>query len=113
VLDSMVGGSRYGGGTNYEDAFKTTSNFFKSTVALSNSGAENLTYFITDGKPTYYQNGESTNPRLWTNGKYLDDVVNVNNYKIGDTFSAWADSTHKVEISSNGLITVSTYKSNG
>ncbi|SUD73209.1 adhesin LapA [Pseudomonas putida] len=113
VLDSMVGGSRYGGGTNYEDAFKTTSNFFKSTVALSNSGAENLTYFITDGKPTYYQNGESTNPRLWTNGKYLDDVVSVNNYKIGDTFSAWADSTHKVEISSNGLITVSTYKSNG
>ncbi|MGT3079703.1 retention module-containing protein [Pseudomonas putida] len=111
VLDSMVGGSRYGGGTNYEDAFKTTSNFFKSTVALSNSGAENLTYFITDGKPTYYQNGESTNPRLWTNGKYLDDVVNVNNYKIGDSFSAWADSTHKVDISSNGLITVTTYKS--
>ncbi|WEK30892.1 MAG: type I secretion C-terminal target domain-containing protein [Candidatus Pseudomonas phytovorans] len=113
VLDSMVGGSRYGGGTNYEDAFKTTSNFFKSAVALGNSGAENLTYFITDGKPTYYQSGESTNPRLWSNGKYLDDVVNVNNYKIGDTFSVWVDSTHKVDISSNGLITVSTYKSNG
>ncbi len=49
VLKSMQGGDD-GGGTNYEDAFKTTANFFKSTVAISNTGAENLTYFITDGK---------------------------------------------------------------
>ncbi|MDD2096702.1 immunoglobulin-like domain-containing protein, partial [Pseudomonas putida] len=108
VLNSMVGGY-YGGGTNYEDAFKTTSNFFNSTMATSNKGAENLTYFITDGKPTYYQSGESTNPSLWKNGKNLDDVVNVNNYKMGDTFSAWADSTHKVEISSSGVVKVLTY----
>ncbi|TFW25448.1 immunoglobulin-like domain-containing protein, partial [Pseudomonas putida] len=113
VLNSMVGGTSYGGGTNYEDAFKTTSNFFKSTMALSNSGAENLTYFITDGKPTYYQSDESTNPRLWTGGKYLDDVVNVNNYKIGDTFSTMVDSTHKFEIDSDGTVYVYTYKSNG
>ncbi|WP_269806404.1 immunoglobulin-like domain-containing protein, partial [Pseudomonas kurunegalensis] len=112
VLNSMVGGY-YGGGTNYEDAFKTTANFFKSTMAISNTGAENLTYFITDGKPTYYQNGESTNPRLWTGGKYLDDVVNVNNFKIGDSFSTMVDSTHKLEISSNGTVTLYTYKSNG
>ncbi|WP_404821193.1 immunoglobulin-like domain-containing protein [Pseudomonas monteilii] len=112
VLNSMVGGY-YGGGTNYEDAFKTTANFFKSTMATSNTGAENLTYFITDGKPTYYQNGESTNPRLWTGGKYLDDVVNVNNFKIGDSFSTMVDSTHKLEISSNGTVTLYTYKSNG
>ncbi|MFV3290979.1 immunoglobulin-like domain-containing protein, partial [Pseudomonas sp. NY11955] len=108
VLNSMVGGYN-GGGTNYEDAFKTTSNFFNSTMATSNKGAENLTYFITDGKPTYYQSGESTNPSLWKNGKNLDDVVNVNNYKMGDTFSAWADSTHKVEISSSGVVKVLTY----
>ncbi|MDH4550564.1 type I secretion C-terminal target domain-containing protein, partial [Pseudomonas sp. BN607] len=112
VLNSMVGGY-YGGGTNYEDAFKTTANFFKSTMATSNTGAENLTYFITDGKPTYYQNGESTNPRLWTGGKYLDDVVNVNNYKIGDSFSTMVDSTHKLEISSNGTVTLYTYRSSG
>nr|WP_328825605.1 immunoglobulin-like domain-containing protein [Pseudomonas sp. S37] len=111
VLNSMVGGY-YGGGTNYEDAFKTTSNFFKSTMATSNTGADNLTYFITDGKPTYYQSGENTNPRLWTGGKYLDDVVNVNNYKMGDTFSAWADATHKVEISSSGSVKVLTYSEN-
>ncbi|WP_182375464.1 retention module-containing protein [Pseudomonas putida] len=111
VLNSMVGGY-YGGGTNYEDAFKTTSNFFNSTMATGNKGAENLTYFITDGKPTYYQSGESTNPSLWKNGKSLDDVVNVNNYKMGDTFSAWADATHKVEISSNGVVKVLTYTEN-
>ncbi|KIY37638.1 hypothetical protein TZ03_26805, partial [Pseudomonas sp. 10-1B] len=111
VLNSMVGGD-YGGGTNYEDAFKTTSNFFKSSMATSNKGAENLTYFITDGKPTYYQSGESTNPSLWKNGKRLDDVVNVNNYKVGDTFSDWADATHKVEISSSGVVKVLTYTEN-
>ncbi|WEA20752.1 retention module-containing protein [Pseudomonas juntendi] len=112
VLNSMVGGY-YGGGTNYEDAFKTTSNFFKSTIATGNKGAENLTYFITDGKPTFYQSGESTNPRLWTGGKYLDDVVNVNNYKIGDTFSTMVDSTHRFDIDSSGTVYVYTYKSNG
>ncbi|MBC3483239.1 immunoglobulin-like domain-containing protein, partial [Pseudomonas sp. SWRI77] len=113
VLNSMVGGSRDGGGTNYEDVFKTTTNFFKSTMATGNTDADNLTYFITDGKPTYYQTNETTNYRLWTGGKYLDDVVNVNNYKVGETFSEWADSTHKVNISKDGYVTVATYKTNG
>ncbi|WP_432777751.1 type I secretion C-terminal target domain-containing protein [Pseudomonas fortuita] len=108
VLKSMQGGDD-GGGTNYEDAFKTTANFFKSTIAISNTGAENLTYFITDGKPTYYQRNEVTDKRLWTGGKTLDEVVNVNNYKAGGTFSEWADSTHKVDISSAGVVKVSTY----
>ncbi|HDS1776363.1 TPA: type I secretion C-terminal target domain-containing protein, partial [Pseudomonas putida] len=108
VLKSMQGGED-GGGTNYEDAFKTTANFFKSTIATSNTGAENLTYFITDGKPTYYQRNEVTDKRLWAGGKTLDEVVNVNNYKVGSTFSEWADSTHKVEISSAGVVKVSTY----
>ncbi|HEN8802199.1 TPA: type I secretion C-terminal target domain-containing protein [Pseudomonas putida] len=110
VLNSMVGDTG-GGGTNYEDAFKTAANFFKSTVATSNTNAENLTYFITDGKPTYYQSGESINPRLWSNGLYLDDVVNVNKYKVGDTYSAMVDATHKVEISSSGVLKVLTYGS--
>ncbi|MBN6793888.1 type I secretion C-terminal target domain-containing protein, partial [Pseudomonas fulva] len=108
VLSSMQGGD-YGGGTNYEDAFKTTANFFKSKMALGNTNAENLTYFITDGKPTYYQRGEQTDARLWTNGKMLDEVVNVNNYKVGATFSEWADSTHRVDINSAGQVKVTTY----
>ncbi|WP_225932898.1 immunoglobulin-like domain-containing protein, partial [Pseudomonas oryzicola] len=111
-LQSVLNSMASGGGTNYEDVFKATANFFKSTMASSNTNAENLTYFITDGKPTYYQSGESTNPRLWTNGKSLDDVVNVNNYKLGDTFSVWADATHKVEISSSGSVKVLTYGEN-
>ncbi|WP_418949300.1 immunoglobulin-like domain-containing protein, partial [Pseudomonas fulva] len=108
VLNSMQGGD-YGGGTNYEDAFKTTANFFKSKMAMGNTNAENLTYFITDGKPTFYQRGEQTDARLWTNGKMLDEVVNVNNYKVGATFSEWADSTHKVDINSAGQLKVTTY----
>ncbi|MFI7889447.1 type I secretion C-terminal target domain-containing protein, partial [Pseudomonas juntendi] len=108
VLKSMQGGTE-GGGTNYEDAFKTTANFFKSTMATGNAGADNLTYFITDGKPTFYQRNEVTDKRLWTGGKTLDDVVNVNNYKVGGTFSKWADATHKVDISSTGVVKVSTY----
>ncbi|WP_409273470.1 immunoglobulin-like domain-containing protein, partial [Pseudomonas sp. KCJK9111] len=108
VLNSMQGGD-YGGGTNYEDAFKTTANFFKSKMAVGNTNAENLTYFITDGKPTFYQRGEQTDARLWTNGKMLDEVVNVNNYKVGTTFSEWADSTHKVDINSAGQLKVTTY----
>ena len=75
VLDSMVSG----GGTNYEDVFKTTANFFNSTQALSNTGAKNLTYFITDGQPTLYQSGEQTNPTLYGTVK-LDDVLSAANY---------------------------------
>ncbi|MBH9738918.1 hypothetical protein CJ419_04110 [Vibrio navarrensis] len=41
-----------GGGTNYEDVFITTSNWFSSGVAQSNQGASNVAYFITDGKAT-------------------------------------------------------------
>jgi surface adhesion protein len=104
VLNSMVGGY-YGGGTNYEDAFKTTSNFFKSTMATSNTGAENLTYFITDGKPTYYQNGESANPRLWTGGKTSMMLSTSTTTRWATRSAPWADSTHKVEISSNGVVT--------
>ena len=62
VLDSMASG----GGTNYEDVFKTTANWFQSADAVANKGATNLTYFITDGKPTYYQSDESSQPEsVW------------------------------------------------
>ncbi|MGJ0368487.1 VWA domain-containing protein, partial [Aliarcobacter cryaerophilus] len=48
------------GGTNYEDAFNKTLNWFTSP-SIKNSGYENVTYFLTDGDPTFYgsknQNG--------------------------------------------------------
>ncbi|MBK5509580.1 immunoglobulin-like domain-containing protein [Pseudomonas sp. TH15] len=106
VLDSMSSG----GGTNYEDVFKTTANWFQSADAVANTGAKNLTYFITDGQPTYYQSGEQTNPTLYGSVK-LDDVVKTSNYKTGDTFSTYIDSTHYFTISSNGAAQLQTYTS--
>ncbi len=106
VLNSM--GS--GGGTNYEDVFKTTANWFQSADAVANTGAKNLTYFITDGQPTYYQTGEQTNPTLYGNVK-LDSVVNTSNYKQGDTFSTYIDNTHYLTINSAGSVVLQTYSS--
>ncbi|WP_435301730.1 VCBS domain-containing protein, partial [Aeromonas bestiarum] len=64
ILDSMDGSTNNGGGTNYEDVFKTTANWFNGSTAQGNSNAKNLTYFITDGKPTYYLGSEGTNPLI-------------------------------------------------
>ncbi|MFW9082664.1 retention module-containing protein [Pseudomonas sp. P2757] len=107
VLDSMASG----GGTNYEDVFKATANFFQSADAVANTGAKNLTYFITDGKPTYYQTGESTNPYLYGN-KTLDSLITTNNYKLGTAVSLTPDSTHQIDITAAGAVTVWT-KSGG
>ncbi|TWC39181.1 putative secreted protein (type I secretion substrate) [Pseudomonas sp. SJZ085] len=103
VIDSMVSG----GGTNYEDVFKTTANFFNSTQALSNTGAKNLTYFITDGQPTLYQSGEQTNPTLYGTVK-LDDVLSAANYTLGKYYTQSIDSTHKYTIYENGDMYLST-----
>ncbi|WP_454867266.1 retention module-containing protein [Pseudomonas farris] len=105
VLDSMSSG----GGTNYEDVFKTTANWFQSADAMANTGAKNLTYFITDGKPTYYQGGEQTNPTLFGNVK-LDDVITTTNHKLGQTYSGYLDNTHYLTIDSAGNVTLQTYK---
>ncbi|MTD22387.1 type I secretion C-terminal target domain-containing protein, partial [Pseudomonas sp. CCM 7891] len=101
VLDSMVSG----GGTNYEDVFKATANFFKSAQATSNTGAINTTYFITDGQPTFYQRSEQTNPALYGNVK-LDDVVTTSNYTLGTATSISIDQNHRVDIDAAGKVTV-------
>ncbi|SEE62455.1 retention module-containing protein [Pseudomonas palleroniana] len=103
VLDSMTSG----GGTNYEDVFKTTANFFQSGLATSNTGATNLTYFITDGQPTYYQSGEQTNPTIY-NTK-LDDLVTTSNYTLGTTFSKYLDNTHYFSIDTSGAAQLQTW----
>ncbi|EJM22632.1 type 1 secretion target domain containing protein, partial [Pseudomonas sp. GM25] len=105
VLDSMASG----GGTNYEDVFKATANFFQSAEAVANTGAKNLTYFITDGQPTYYQSNEQTNPTLYGNVK-LDDVVKTSNYKLGSSFATYIDSTHYLSISTSGEVVLQTLK---
>ncbi|QLG90545.1 retention module-containing protein [Pseudomonas yamanorum] len=108
VLDSMVSG----GGTNYEDVFKATANFFNSAQAKGNTGAINTTYFITDGQPTYYQYSEQTNPILYGSVR-LDDVVTSSNYTLGSAFSTRPDSTHQIDIDASGNVTVWTNNSWG
>ncbi|TFF01647.1 type I secretion C-terminal target domain-containing protein [Pseudomonas sp. BCA14] len=103
VLDSMTSG----GGTNYEDVFKTTANFFQSGLATGNTGATNLTYFITDGQPTYYQSGEQTNPTIY-NTK-LDDLVTTTNYTLGTSFGKYLDNTHYFSIDTSGAAQLQTW----
>ena len=41
--------------------FQTTTNWFNSSTAQGNTNARTLTYFITDGKPTFYLDSEGGN----------------------------------------------------
>ena len=104
VLNSMSNG----GNTNYEDAFKTTANFFQSTEATSNTNATNMTYFITDGEPNTYQYGE-TDPLLYTSGTtsvYLDNLINVNNYALnsGKVVTAQIGGVTRTVIDASGKV---------
>ncbi|WP_372372421.1 retention module-containing protein [Alcaligenes faecalis] len=61
-----------GGGTNYEAAFNQAVTWFNEQSAKQQSGAqfENLTYFLTDGNPTYYLNNSG---RVRGDGSSTDD----------------------------------------
>ena len=50
-LETVITSMTAGGGTNYEDVFKATANWYSS---LASSDANNVAYLITDGKPTAY-----------------------------------------------------------
>ncbi|QJT35892.1 Ig-like domain-containing protein [Aeromonas media] len=76
ILADMNGSEEDGGGTNYEDVFQTTANWFNSSTAQGNTNAKNLTYFITDGKPTFYLDSQGGNPIV--NDKFWDDDVRLN-----------------------------------
>ena len=105
LLKSVLNSMDSGGGTNYEDVFKTTANWFQSADAVANKGATNLTYFITDGKPTYYQSNEWTNPNLYS-GTRLDSVITTSNYQLGKATSLYPDSDHQIDITASGYVTV-------
>ncbi|WPX86049.1 retention module-containing protein [Pseudomonas asiatica] len=70
------------GSTNYEDAFKTTANWFKQLMDAGNTGSRQ-TFFITDGQPNVYQTGEY-DPTLMNSSYTLDAVLKSINYKLGD-----------------------------
>ncbi|WP_342650023.1 immunoglobulin-like domain-containing protein [Pseudomonas sp. REB1044] len=109
-LQSQLSTLSAGGGTNYEDAFKTTANWFQSLKSAGSTGS-NQTYFITDGQPTYYQSNEQTNPTLGYAGSTLDGYLSSINYKIGDVISrGMIDSSTRADIDSKGYLSVQ-YKS--
>ncbi len=105
VLDSMDGSNWNGGATNYEDALKTTSNWFNSDTAKNNINAKNLAYFITDGAPNTYYDYEETNPIVNTKtNERLDSFVNVNNYVPGEAFYAYIGGSNRELIDANGNV---------
>ncbi|WP_141243356.1 VCBS domain-containing protein, partial [Bordetella genomosp. 1] len=56
-LLTAINGLTADGGTNYEAAFNTAVSWFNSQTAAGKTAAagyENLTFFLTDGDPTYY-----------------------------------------------------------
>uniref|UniRef100_UPI00117AFE7C beta strand repeat-containing protein n=4 Tax=Pseudomonas TaxID=286 RepID=UPI00117AFE7C len=97
-----------GGGTNYEDAFKTTANWFQSLKDGGSTGS-NQTFFITDGQPTYYQTNEKTNPTLGNSGVTMDDYLASINYKAGMTVNAYINNSNYISIDSSGNLQVQTY----
>ncbi|GIC06485.1 RTX toxin [Vibrio cholerae] len=71
-LESVLKSMSAEGGTNYEDVFNTTSNWFKGDQATSNVGASNVAYFITDGKATAHnQTVESSGWELKNDGQWI------------------------------------------
>uniref|UniRef100_UPI00130E6BC8 beta strand repeat-containing protein n=1 Tax=Pseudomonas fluorescens TaxID=294 RepID=UPI00130E6BC8 len=96
------------GGTNYEDAFKTTANWFQNLKDAGSTGT-NQTFFITDGAPTFYQTSEQTNPSLANTSVKLDTFLTTINYKVGDTVTNYQlDTTNRVSIDSSGKLTAET-----
>ena len=57
---NTLSGLRASGGTNYEAALKMANDWFNDTPSeggVFGNGGENLAFFITDGQPTLYGNG--------------------------------------------------------
>nr|WP_270673786.1 retention module-containing protein [Aeromonas sp. QDB41] len=104
ILDSMDGSTNSGGGTNYEDVFKTTANWFNSSTVQGNTNAKNLTYFITDGQPTFYLENEGSDPMIrdrsgTVNDVYLSNVIGTS-YTYGQTYSV----NGRTVVNGNGVV---------
>ncbi|WP_038999661.1 immunoglobulin-like domain-containing protein, partial [Pseudomonas putida] len=75
-----------GGNTNYEDAFKTTANWYQNLKDAGSTGS-NQTFFITDGQPNVSQGNERGNPTFKDSGYSMDSVLASLNYKLGNVIS--------------------------
>uniref|UniRef100_UPI000AB79FF9 immunoglobulin-like domain-containing protein n=1 Tax=Pseudomonas sp. NBRC 111124 TaxID=1661039 RepID=UPI000AB79FF9 len=105
TLLNTLSGMSADGGTNYEDAFKTTANWFQNLKSAGVTGT-NQTFFLTDGQPTYYQTGEQTNPALANSSVKLDTLLTNISYKMGDTLTNYQlDTSNRVSIDATGKLT--------
>ncbi|WP_268981869.1 Ig-like domain-containing protein [Vibrio cholerae] len=88
TLENALKEMTVGGNTNYEDAFKTTANWFSD---VSGNGATNLAYFITDGQANQYNYNEGQNPVVFDpsgpNNSTLLSTIIQNGYVYGNTYS--------------------------
>ncbi|EKT4524777.1 type I secretion C-terminal target domain-containing protein [Pseudomonas putida] len=82
-LNTALNKLRATGNTNYEDAFKTTANWFKQLIDAGNTGSRQ-TFFITDGQPNVGMGGEKTDLYFKDSYYTLDGVLRSINYKLGD-----------------------------
>ncbi|HEB06526.1 MAG TPA: Ig-like domain-containing protein, partial [Halomonas sp.] len=103
-LQSVLDGLQRGGGTNYEDAFKTAANWFHTDVVQNNPGT-NLSYFITDGLPTYYQDKEAESVVVGSKSSNrwnltIDDI----NYVPGQAYSMNIDGQVREVIDASGNV---------
>ncbi|MNG94199.1 Leukotoxin [compost metagenome] len=98
------------GSTNYEDAFKTTANWFQQLMDAGNTGSRQ-TFFITDGQPNVYQSGEH-DATLMNSSYTLDAVLKSINYKLGDVVTnKLVGSLNRFSIDAAGNMTAE-YKNN-
>ncbi|MEB0009569.1 type I secretion C-terminal target domain-containing protein [Pseudomonas sp. RTB2] len=87
-LQTVIDSISSGGATNYEDVFKLTTQWFASDMAKSNASAQNLTFFITDGQPTYHLvTGDAANTFLVHNNS------NNNSVSLADTMTSFHTGT--------------------
>ncbi|MFF7062599.1 immunoglobulin-like domain-containing protein, partial [Pseudomonas sp. NPDC008258] len=100
-----------GGSTNYEDAFKTTANWFQQLVNSGNTGTRQ-TFFITDGEPNVYQSGERPDPTFYNSSYTLDSVLKSIDYKLGDVVkNKMVGNNNRISIDAQGNLTAE-YKNN-
>ncbi|GMA84288.1 Ig-like domain-containing protein [Shewanella glacialipiscicola] len=104
ILQEALDDMSSGGGTNYEDVFTTTANWFANGDAQNNSGATNLAFFITDGKPTYYNANAGGNPKVYdtwwdNNDRSLSQVIGTS-YVFGQVYTV----NGRVVIDENGNV---------
>ncbi|MBT2789080.1 MULTISPECIES: type I secretion C-terminal target domain-containing protein, partial [unclassified Halomonas] len=110
-LQSVLDGFQQGGGTNYEDVFKATANWFYTDSVQANSGT-NLTYFITDGLPTYFQAKEKESAVVGSKGGNrwnlnIDDI----DYTPGQAYSMNIDGQMREVIDTSGNVQQWTHSS--